>query len=164
MRRKKTSLTATLQLCDRDRRSKRERFARQKHTAKKVKNDRRPPNDDRRLDLNISLGDKSASLVAQLITEVDSVNRLSLREQISLLEASKAEDELLASKGPDLEVIIIVGNGNCFWSALSVFLDSAGLPPESPDRSWKAPPTFSGQSTRKITNVRAPAIFFLVGA
>ena len=40
---------------------------------------------------------------------------------------------MLASKVPDLEVIIIDGNGNCFWSALSVFLDSAVLPPKSPE-------------------------------
>ena len=108
-----------------------------KHAAKEAKNDRRPLNDDRRLDLNISLDDQSASLVAQLITEADSVNRLSLREQISLLDARKAEDELLASKVPDLEVIIIDGNGNCLWSALSVFLDSAGLAPESPESIMK---------------------------
>ena len=94
-----------------------------KHAAKKVKNDCRPFNDDGRLDQNISLDDQMASLVAQLIKEADSVIRLSLQEQISLLDARKAEDELLASKVPDLEVMIIDGNGNCFWSALSVFLD-----------------------------------------
>ena len=104
-----------------------------KHAAKKAKNDCRPLKVDRRLDQNISLDDQMASLVAQLKGEADSVFRLSLQEQISLLDARKAEDELLASKVPDLEVMIIDGNGNCFWSALSVFLDSAGLAPESPE-------------------------------
>ena len=107
------------------------------HAAKKAKNDCRPLKVDRRLDQNISLVDQRASLVAQQITEADSVIRLSLQEQISLLDARKAEDELLASKVPDLEVMIIDGNGNCFWSALSVFLDSAGLPPESPESIMK---------------------------
>ena len=78
-----------------------------KHAAKKAKNDCRPFNDDGRLDQNISLDDQMASLVAQLIKEADSVIRLSLQEQISLLDARKAEDELLASKVPDLEVMII---------------------------------------------------------
>ena len=64
-----------------------------KHAAKKAKNDRRPPNDDRRLDLDISLVDQRASLVAQQITEPDPVNRFALREQISLLDARKAEDD-----------------------------------------------------------------------
>ena len=109
---------------------------RRNHAAKTAK-DRRPHNDDRRLDQNIPLDDQRASLVAQQITEADSVNILSLQVQISLLDARKAEDELLASRVPDLEVIIIDGNGNCFWSALSVFLDSAGLPPESPESIMK---------------------------
>jgi hypothetical protein len=76
-------------------------------------------------------------LVAQQMKEADSVNILSLREQISLLDARKAEDELLASKVPDLEVMIIDGDGSCLWSALSVFSDSAGLPPESPESIMK---------------------------
>ena len=105
---------------------------RRKHAAKKA-NGRRPSNDDPRLGHNIPLDDKMASLVAELITEADAVNRLSLREQIRLLDARKAEDELMASKVPNHEVIIIDGNGKCFWSTLSVFLDSAGLPPESPE-------------------------------
>jgi len=33
--------------------------------------------------------------------------------------------------------MIIDGNGNCFWSALSVFLDSAGIPSESPESIMK---------------------------
>ena len=77
------------------------------HVAKKAKNDCWPFKDDRRLDQNIPLDDQRASLVAQLITEADSVNRLSLREQICLLDARKAEDELLASKVPDLEVLLL---------------------------------------------------------
>ena len=63
------------------------------HAAKKAKDDCRPFNDDGRLDQNIPLDDQRASLVAQQITEADSVNRLSLREQISLLDARKAEDD-----------------------------------------------------------------------
>ena len=59
------------------------------HAAKKAKNDCRPFKDDRRLDRSIPLDDQRASLVAQLITEADSVNRLPLREQIGLLEARK---------------------------------------------------------------------------
>ena len=77
------------------------------HAAKKAKNDCRPLKVDRRLDQNISLDDQMASLVEQLRTEADYVIRLSLQEQISLLDARKAEDELLASKVPDLEVMII---------------------------------------------------------
>ena len=56
--------------------------------------------------------------MAGLITEVDAVNRFSLREQIRLLNARKAEDELVASKVPNHEVIIIDGNGKCFLSTL----------------------------------------------
>ena len=63
-----------------------------------AKNDCRPFKDDRRLDQNIPLDDQRASLVAQQMKEADSVNILSLRGQISLLDARKAEDELLASK------------------------------------------------------------------
>ena len=84
-----------------------------KHAAKRAK-DRRPSNDDPHLDQHIPLDDQRASLVAELITEADVVNRLSLREQIRLLDARKAEDELLASKVQNHEVIIIDGNGNCF--------------------------------------------------
>ena len=75
--------------------------------------------------------------MAGLITEAGAVNILPLREQICLLDARKAEDELLASKVQNHEVIVIDGNGNCFWSALSVFLDSAGLPSESPESIMK---------------------------
>ena len=64
-----------------------------------------PPTTIPALTINIPLDDQRASLVAQLITEADSVIRLSLQEQISLLDARKAEDELLASKVPDLEVL-----------------------------------------------------------
>ena len=54
--------------------------------------------------------------MAGLITEVGAANMLSLREQIRLLDARKAEDELLASKVQKHEVIIIDDNDNCFWS------------------------------------------------
>ena len=67
------------------------------------------------------------------ITEAGALNRLFLREQTRLLEARKAEDEFLASKISCHKVIIIDGNGECFWSTLPVFLDSAGLPPENPE-------------------------------
>ena len=73
------------------------------HVAKKAKNDCRPFKDDRRLDQNIPLDDQRASLVAQLKTEADSVNRLPLREQIGLLDARKAEDEDMYEDIPPLE-------------------------------------------------------------
>ena len=48
-----------------------------------------------------------------------------------MLDARKAENELLASKVPNSEVIYVEGDGNCFWSSLSLFKDAAGLPLES---------------------------------
>ena len=90
------------------------------HAAKKV-NNRRPFNDDPRLDQIVPLDDQRASLVAQLITEAGAVNRLSLWEQIRLLDARKAEGEFLASNVSIHEVIIIDGNGIYFSSTLPVF-------------------------------------------
>ena len=48
-----------------------------------------------------------------------------------MLDARKAENELVASKVPNSEVIYVEGDGNCFWSSLSLFKDAAGLPLES---------------------------------
>ena len=102
--------------------------------------------------------------MAGLITEADAVNRLSLREQIRLLDARKAEDELLASKVPNNEVIIIDGNGKCFWSTLSVFLDSAGLPPESPESIMQGAADVLRAVHTQDGRCKSPAILLLVAA
>ena len=99
--------------------------------ATKKHNDRRPSNDDPRLDQNISLEEQRARLEAELESETDAGTISSLRGQIDVLDARKAENELLASKVPNSEVIYVEGDGNCFWSSLSLFKDAAGLPLES---------------------------------
>jgi len=111
---------------------KRNRALGRKQAAKKH-NDRRPSNDDPRLDQNISLEEQRATLEAELESETDAGTISSLRGQIDVLDARKAGNALLASKVPNSEVIYVVGDGNCFWSSLSLFKDAAGLPSECPE-------------------------------
>jgi hypothetical protein len=56
-----------------------------------------------------------------------------MQGDIVLLDARIAEDLLLALKVPGSAVIYINADGKCFWSSLSVFLDAANLPPQSPE-------------------------------
>ena len=79
---------------------------------------------------------------------------IALGLKVCVLDARKAENELVASKVPNREVICVDGE------------DAAGLPLESRARSQScaAPPRFSGQSTFKMINVRVPAILLGVGS
>ena len=104
---------------------------RRKHAAKKA-NGRRPSNDDPRLDQKIALADPRASLVAGLITEAGAVKRLSSREQLRLLDARKAGDELLALKVPNYESVIIDGNGKCCLVDLISVIRFGGLTSREP--------------------------------
>jgi len=88
--------------------------------ATKKHNDRRPSNDDPRLDQNISLEEQRARLEAELESETDAGTISSLRGQIDVLDARKAENELVASKVPNSEVIYVEGDGNCFWFELII--------------------------------------------
>jgi hypothetical protein len=99
---------------------KRKQALGQKQAATKA-NERRPSNDDPRLDQNISLEEQRARLEAELESETDAGTISSLRGQIDVLDASKAENDLLASKVPNREVIYVDGE------------DAAGLPLESPE-------------------------------
>ena len=110
------------------------RSARCQKSAKKLNDrSRRPSNDDPRLDQNISLEEQRTRLEDELESETDAGTISSLRGQIDVLDARKAENELLASKVPNSEVIYVDGDGNCFWSNLSLFKDAADLPSESPE-------------------------------
>jgi len=99
---------------------KRQQALGRKQAATKA-NDRRPSNDDPRLDQNISLEEQRARLEAELESETDAGTISSLRGEIDVLDARKAENELVASKVPNLEVIYVDGE------------DAAGLPLESPE-------------------------------
>jgi hypothetical protein len=101
--------------------------------ATKKHNDRSPSIDDPRPDQNTSLEEQRARLEAELEPETDSGTISSLRGQTDVLDARKAENELLASKVPNSEVIYVDSDGNCFWSNLLLIKDAAGLPLESPE-------------------------------
>ena len=88
--------------------------------ATKKHNDRRPSNDDPRLDQIISLEEQRARLEAELESETDAGTISSLRDQIDVLDARKAENELVVSKVPNREVIYVEGDGNCFWFELII--------------------------------------------
>ena len=99
---------------------KRQQALGRKQAATKA-NDRRPSNDDPRLDQNILLEEQRARLEAELESETDAGTISSLRGQIDVLDARKAENELVASKVPNREVIYVDGE------------DAAGLPLENPE-------------------------------
>ena len=86
---------------------KRQQALGRKQAATKA-NDRRPSNDDPRLDQNISLEEQRASLEAELESETDAGTISSLRGQIDVLDARKAENELVASKVPNRKVIYML--------------------------------------------------------
>jgi len=71
-------------------------------------NDRRPSIDDPRLDQNISLEEQRARLEAELEPETDAGTISSLRGHIDVLDARKAENELLASKSQTVKLYTVV--------------------------------------------------------
>ena len=126
-------------------------------------NDRRPSIDDPRLDQNISLEEQRARLEAELEPETDAGTISSLRGKFDVLDARKAENELLASKVPNSEVIYVDGDGNCGRTYHCSKMRPAYLK-RARSQSCAAPPRFSGQSTCKMANVRVPAILLRVGS
>jgi hypothetical protein len=71
-------------------------------------NDHRPSIDDPRLDQNISLEEQRERLEAVLESETDAGTIPSLLGKIDVLDARKAENELLASKVPNSEVMYML--------------------------------------------------------